>query len=152
MPHSWLSSCDKIKIPHLRLRRSWGIFISSRLLSQSWGIKIEPFVICEEIIFPTFVASPLMWEKPIPISLQTGYRSYLKLIRHHKPLIRAWIWTFGFLNVARHFDGRDLSVSCKDEIFSYRLLKNWLYQVIGTNLHHLSFGASFISTHMTKIS
>ena len=38
LPHSWLSSCDKIKIPHSRLRRSWGIFISPRLLSHSWGI------------------------------------------------------------------------------------------------------------------
>ena len=51
MPHSWLSSCDKIKIPHLWLCRSWGNFISSRPLFQSRGIKIEPFVICEENYF-----------------------------------------------------------------------------------------------------
>ena len=78
MPHDWLSRRDEIKIPHERRSRKWGIFISSRQLSQSWGIKIEPFVIHEEIFFPTFVAAPLMWEKPIPISLQTGYRSALK--------------------------------------------------------------------------
>ena len=66
LPHSWLSSCDKIKIPHSRLRRSWGIFISSRLLSHSWGIKIEPFVIREEIFFPVFVAAPLIQEKSHP--------------------------------------------------------------------------------------
>ena len=75
IPHKWLSRRDEIKFPHLRLRRVWGNFILSRLLSHSWGIKIEPFVIREEIFFPTFVASPLMWEKPIPISLQTGIGS-----------------------------------------------------------------------------
>ena len=52
LPHSWLSSCDEIKIPHSRLRRSWGIFFSSRLLSHSWGSKNVPFVIHEELIFP----------------------------------------------------------------------------------------------------
>ena len=38
IPHSWFSSCGKIKIPHSRLCRSWGIFISPRLLNHSWGI------------------------------------------------------------------------------------------------------------------
>ena len=52
LPHSWLSSCDEIKIPHSRLRRSWGIFFSSRLLSHSWGSKNVPFVIHEELFFP----------------------------------------------------------------------------------------------------
>ena len=66
IPHSWLSSCDEIKFPHLRLRRAWGNFISSRLLSHSWGIKIEPFVIREEIFFPVFVAAPLIQEKSHP--------------------------------------------------------------------------------------
>ena len=51
-PHLWLSSCDRIKIPHSRLRRSWGIFFSSRLLSHSWGSKNVPFVIHEELFFP----------------------------------------------------------------------------------------------------
>ena len=66
IPHSWLSSRDEIKIPHLRLRRAWGIFISSLLQSHSWGIKIEPFVIREEIFFPVFVAAPLIQEKNHP--------------------------------------------------------------------------------------
>ena len=52
LPHSWLSSCDEIKIPHSRLRRSWGIFFSSRLLSHLWGSKNVPFVIHEELFFP----------------------------------------------------------------------------------------------------
>ena len=77
IPHSWLSSCDKIKIPHSRLCRSWEIFISSRLLRHSWGIGNVPFVTREEFVFPSFVASPLMRENPIPISLQTGSGSYL---------------------------------------------------------------------------
>ena len=34
--HSWLSSCGKVKIPHSRLRRSWGIFILPQLLSHEW--------------------------------------------------------------------------------------------------------------------
>ena len=76
LPHSWLSSCDKIKIPHSRLRRLWGIFISSRLLSHSWGSGNVPFVTHEEFSFPIFVAAPLIWEKPIPISLQTGSSSF----------------------------------------------------------------------------
>ena len=87
IPHSWLSSCDKIKIPHSRLRRSWGIFISSRLLSHSWGIGNVPFVTCEEFVFPSFVASPLMRENPIPISLQTGSGSFPKITSENlKPL------------------------------------------------------------------
>ena len=81
IPHLWLSSCDKIKFPHLRLRRgAWGNFISSRLLSHSWGIKIEPFVICEEIFFLYSWLRHSYRKKPIPISLQTGYRSYLSFI------------------------------------------------------------------------
>ena len=76
IPHSWLSSCGKIKIPHSRLRRSWGIFISSRLLSHSWGSRNVPFVIHEEFIFSSFVASRLMRKKPHPISFQTGYGSF----------------------------------------------------------------------------
>ena len=66
IPHSWLSSCDKIKIPHSRLRRSWGILISSRLLSHSWGIGNVPFVTHEEFFIPIFVASPLIQEKSHP--------------------------------------------------------------------------------------
>ena len=42
LPHEWLS----------RLRCSWGIFFSSRLLSHSWGSKNVPFVIHEELFFP----------------------------------------------------------------------------------------------------
>ena len=33
IPHSWFSSCGKIKIPHSR-----GIFISPSLLNHSWGV------------------------------------------------------------------------------------------------------------------
>ena len=52
MPHSWSSSCDKIRFPHLRLRCLWGIFISSSLLSHSWKIGNVPFVNLQEFLFP----------------------------------------------------------------------------------------------------
>ena len=68
IPHSWLSSCGKIKIPHSRLRRSWGIFISPRLLSHSWEEWNVPFVIHEKIYFSPLVASPLEGKNPVPIS------------------------------------------------------------------------------------
>ena len=45
IPHSWLSSCGKIKIPHSQLRCSWGIFTSPRLLSHSWENINVPFMI-----------------------------------------------------------------------------------------------------------
>ena len=41
--HSWPGSCDKIKISHSRLHRSWGIYI--------WEV---PFVICWEILIRSF--------------------------------------------------------------------------------------------------
>ena len=65
-PHSWLSSCGKIKIPHSRLRRSWEIFISPRLLSHSWGNINVPFVIHREFLIPPFAASRLMEELSRP--------------------------------------------------------------------------------------
>ena len=42
IPHKWLSRRDEIKLPHARHSRKGGSFISSQLLSQEWGIKIEP--------------------------------------------------------------------------------------------------------------
>ena len=92
LPHSWLSSCDKIKIPHSRLRRSWGIFISSRLLSHSWGSGNVPFVTHEEFYFPIFVASPLIWENPIPISLQTGSSSLPKVASKNLKSVKHYLW------------------------------------------------------------
>ena len=59
LPHSWLSRCDEIKIPHERR-----------------GSGNVPFVTHEEFCFPIFMAAPLIWENPIPIFLQTGSRSY----------------------------------------------------------------------------
>ena len=56
--HSWLSSCDKIKIPHSRLHHSWGIFISSRLLSHSWGIWNVPWVMSKEFCSSLFLSRP----------------------------------------------------------------------------------------------
>ena len=56
--HSWLSSCDKITIPHSRLCRSWGIVISSRLLSHSWKIGNVPSVMREEFYPSLFFSRP----------------------------------------------------------------------------------------------
>ena len=65
-PHSQLSSCGKTKIPHSRLRRSWEIFVSPRLLSYSWGNINVPFVIHREFLIPSFAASRLMKELSRP--------------------------------------------------------------------------------------
>ena len=46
------------------------------MLRHSWGIGNVPFVTHEEFCFPVFVASPLIRENPIPISLQTGSSSF----------------------------------------------------------------------------
>ena len=66
IPHSWLSSCGKIEIPHSRLRRSWGISISPRLLSHSWENIDVPFMIHWEFLIPPFAASRLMEELSRP--------------------------------------------------------------------------------------
>ena len=62
IPHSWLSSCGKIKIPHSRLRRSWGIFISPRLLSHSWGIGKYLLWLVGNLPIPSLAALPLVKE------------------------------------------------------------------------------------------
>ena len=68
-PHSWPSSCGKQKIHHSRLRRSWWIFYSPRLLTHSWGKNCDshgnlnvPFVIHREFLIPSFAALLLMKE------------------------------------------------------------------------------------------
>ena len=58
LPHSWLSSCDDIKIPHWRLHRSWGIFILSQLLSHDWGSGNVPWVTNEEFYPSLFLSRP----------------------------------------------------------------------------------------------
>ena len=78
------ASAMNYKFPTSHDRRSWGIVISPRLLSHSWGIGNVPFVTREEFSIPIFVASPLIWEYPIPISLQTGIGSFLHY-RNCKP-------------------------------------------------------------------
>ena len=68
-PHSWLSSCGKKKILHSRLRRSWRIFFSPRLLSHSWGkiVTCTGIGMClswliENFKIPPLAASPLVEE------------------------------------------------------------------------------------------
>ena len=98
IPHSWLSSCDKIKIPHLPLCCAWGIFISSCLLSHSWGIWNVPFVIRKEFFFPVFVASPLIQEKSHPSF--SPDRDWLNPYRYFRILfirIDQSLWTFNEL-------------------------------------------------------
>ena len=56
IPHSWLSSCGEIKMPHER--RS--------LLSHSWENINVPFMIHWEFLIPPFAASRLMEELSNP--------------------------------------------------------------------------------------
>ena len=76
-PHSWLGTCGEKKFPHSRLRRSWGNFFPHACQAIRGENGNVPFVTHEEFFIPIFVASPLIWEYPIPISLQTGIGSIL---------------------------------------------------------------------------
>ena len=55
-PYEWLSSCGKKKILHSRLRRSWRIFFSPRLLSHSWGkiVTCTGIVMCLSWLIENF--------------------------------------------------------------------------------------------------
>ena len=72
-PHSWLSSWDKKKILHSRLRRSWRIFFLPRLLSQSWGksVTCTGFGMCHSWLIgnfknPSLPASPVVKDFSVP--------------------------------------------------------------------------------------
>ena len=67
--HSW-------HITTSPLSRSWGIFISSQLLSHSWGSSNVPFVIPEELLFPIFF---LTGYSPVPVLCYSSLLSTLIL-------------------------------------------------------------------------
>ena len=80
IPHSWLSSCDKIQIPHLRLRRLWGICISSRLLSHSWGIGKYLSWLVENFQFLHSRLCRSCRNYPVPEPFPNGISSFLWIV------------------------------------------------------------------------
>ena len=80
IPHSWLSSCDRIKIPHLWLRRLWGIYISSRLLSHSWGIGKYLSWLVENFQFLHARLRRLCRNYPVPEPFPNGIGSFEEII------------------------------------------------------------------------
>ena len=54
------------------------------------------------------------------------WNNYLKLIRHIEPLIRAWIRSFGFRNVARHVDRLGLVCRLKAKVFDFLYVSNYV--------------------------
>ena len=78
-PHSWPSSCGKVKIPHSQLRCSWEIFVSPRLLSYSWGNINVPFVIHREfLIIPSQILKMIGLVHSIVHQLRWQYCCYVK--------------------------------------------------------------------------